>query len=69
MKIIFVKQYIEKEAFDNWFYVEKGDVAELIDEITGRVEITENVVETVTLMYVPSSYYIYLAELNDKSSK
>ncbi len=67
MKIIFIKKYIEKEEFDNWIYVEKGDVAELIDEITGRVELTENVVETITLMHVPSSNYIPLIESDDKT--
>ncbi|MBK9045637.1 MAG: hypothetical protein IPL74_02665 [Bacteroidetes bacterium] len=67
MKLIFIKTYIENEEFDNWIYVEKGDVAELIDEITGRVELTENVVETITFMHVPSSYYIPLIESDYKT--
>lgn len=62
MKIIFVKEYTDKESFDNWVTIQKGEIGELIDEVTGRVEMSEGFDRVTTLMHVPSSCYRILDE-------
>lgn len=59
MRIIFAKSYTDKESFDNWFTVAKGEKGFLVDEVTGRIELEEG---GVTLEGVPSSCYVPLRE-------
>lgn len=57
MKIIFVKQYVDKESFDNWVTIEVGEEALLMDEVSGKVEISEGFAQPTILEGVPSSCY------------
>ncbi len=57
MRIIFVKDYIDKEDFSTWIEIKAGEEAFLVDETTGRVEISEGFDRVVTLMGVPAGSY------------
>ncbi len=57
MKIIFTKEYTDKESFDNWVVVTKGSRALLVDETIGRVEISEGFDSLTTLEGVPAGSY------------
>jgi hypothetical protein len=57
MRIIFVKDYIDKESFDTWVEIKAGEEAFLVDETIGRVEISEGFDREITLMGVPAGSY------------
>ena len=62
MNIIFTKQYIDKTNFDKWIIISMGEEGFLVDEVTGRIEMTEGFEYTITLQGVPSSYYAPVRE-------
>lgn len=57
MNIIFVKQYVGKESFDNWVTIEVGEEALLMDEVTGKIEISEGFAQPTIIDGIPSSCY------------
>ena len=58
MKIIFVKQYIDHDTFDSPLVIEPGEKGELLDEVTGRVELTEGYWSRSEITGVPTSVYV-----------
>lgn len=59
MRIIFIKEYVDKTTFDNWVKIEEGEEATLIDEVEGKVEFTKGFTEPrVVLEGVPAGCYL-----------
>lgn len=55
MTIIFAKDYTDKDSFDFWYTVYRGEKGFLVDEATGRVEVEAG---KVTLEGVPATCYV-----------
>jgi len=58
MRVIFVKEYIDKTSFDNWVIITPGEEGLLLDEYNGNVEMTEGFVRPTVLEGVPAGCYL-----------
>lgn len=58
MRIIFVKEYIDKTSFDNWVIITPGEEGLLLDEVNGNIEMIEGFVSPTVLEGVPSGSYL-----------
>ncbi len=57
MRIIFIKEYIDKESFDQWVTIEEGEVGILVDDVNSCIEMSEGFDQTIRLEGVPPGYY------------
>ena len=58
MKIIFVKDYVDKDTFDDPLIIKKGESGTLIDQENGRVEFDDKADYPVQIAGVPAGCYI-----------
>ena len=57
MRIIFIKEYIDKESFDQWVTIEEGEVGILVDDVNSCIEMREGFDQTIRLEGVPAGSY------------
>lgn len=58
MRIIFQTNYIDYDSFDEPFFVNKGDSAILMNDVTGRVEFNDRADYPVQIEGVPAGCYV-----------
>lgn len=58
MRIVFVKKYVDMETYAQYVDIDVGYEAELLDEVTGRVMLTEGYEFPLEIEYVPASVYV-----------
>lgn len=63
MRIIFIKNYTDYDSFAIPLLIKEGEIALLIDEASGKVELSEGLDERVIIEGVPAGSYVeYLGE-------
>lgn len=57
MKVIFIKDYTDKDSFDQWITIRSGEVGTLLNEATGSIEMTQGFDQAIVLEGVPAGSY------------